>query len=194
MTTTISKPQTTTTLDSVPLTTGDKWRRFSLVATRLSVGFVFLWAFLDKTFGLGYSTAAERAWLEGGSPTNGFLSHLDVGPLKSFFNAIAGNPIANWLFMLCLAGVGIAVMLGIGLRLSAVFGSFLMVAMWVAEWPFAQFTETGDPTGSTNPIVDYHIIYALALIVCAAYGAGRYFGVGTWWGGLPFVQRNPWLR
>ena len=70
----------------------------------------------------------------------------------------------------------------------------MMLMMWVAEWPPAQFAEAGDPTGSTNPIVDYHPIYAPALIVCAAYGAGRYFGLGNWWSSLTFVRRNPWLR
>jgi thiosulfate dehydrogenase [quinone] large subunit len=40
---------------------------------RLSLGFVFLWAFLDKLFGLAYSTAPGRSWLEGVSPTKGFF-------------------------------------------------------------------------------------------------------------------------
>ena len=35
------------------------------------LGFEFLWAFLDKTFGFGYATPAERAWINGGSPTKG---------------------------------------------------------------------------------------------------------------------------
>ena len=42
---------------------------------------------------------------------------------------------------------------------------------------------------STNPIVDYHIINALALIALAVTYAGN-----TWlWARLPFVQRNRWL-
>ena len=39
--------------------------------------------------------------------------------------------------------------------------------MWVAEWPLASVTAAGDPSGSTNPIVDYHLIYALMAIICA---------------------------
>lgn len=53
-----------------------------LAATRIAVGFLMLWAFLDKLFGLGYSTPAAKSWLNGGSPTNGFLSHVAVGPLR----------------------------------------------------------------------------------------------------------------
>ena len=40
---------------------------------RVLLGFEFLWAFLDKTFGLGYATPSARAWINGGSPTKGFL-------------------------------------------------------------------------------------------------------------------------
>src|SRR6478609_9575483 len=137
----------------------------AFAALRIATGFIFLWAFLDKTFGLGYSTPTDRAWINGGSPTNGFLSHVEAGPLKGFFNAIAGNWLTDTLFML---GVGVAVIAGAGLRISAVVGSFMMLMMWLAEWPLA--------AGSSNPIVDYHIIYGLVLIVVAAYSAGRYFG------------------
>jgi CPA2 family monovalent cation:H+ antiporter-2 len=38
------------------------------------MGFVFLWAFLDKTFGFGYATASGKGWIDGGSPTEGFLA------------------------------------------------------------------------------------------------------------------------
>jgi thiosulfate dehydrogenase [quinone] large subunit len=46
---------------------------------------------------------------------------------------------------------------------------------------------------STNPIVDYHIIYALALIALAVTYAGNTWGLGRLWAKLPFVQRNRWL-
>jgi thiosulfate dehydrogenase [quinone] large subunit len=43
--------------------------RYSAAAVRLSMGWVFLWAFFDKTFGLGHETASKDAWTNGGSPT-----------------------------------------------------------------------------------------------------------------------------
>src|SRR6478609_3004169 len=109
----------------------------AFAALRIATGFIFLWAFLDKAFGLGYSTPSANAWINGGSPTNGFLSHLEAGPLKGFFNAIAGNWLTDTLFMLGLLGVGVAVIAGAGLRLAAVTGSFMMLMMWLAEWPLA---------------------------------------------------------
>jgi len=67
-----------------------------------------------------------------------------------------------------------------------------MVMMWAAEWPLAQFTSTGASNGSSNPLVDYHVIYALSAIVLAVIGAGRYFGLGNWWAGV--TKDNRWLR
>jgi thiosulfate dehydrogenase (quinone) large subunit len=164
-----------------------------LAVFRVVLGFEFLWAFLDKTFGFGYATPAERAWINGGSPTRGFLSRVAVGPFEDTFHTIAGAAWADWLFMAGLLGIGIALIFGVGLRIAAVSGTVMMVLMWAAEWPLARFTSAGEPSMSTNPIVDYHIIYALALIALALTYAGHTWGLGRWWARLPFVQRNRWL-
>jgi len=163
-----------------------------IAALRIALGFVFLWAFLDKTFGLGYSTAAERSWLSGGSPTNGFLSRVEVGPLQSLFNAIAGTWWADLLFMVGLLTIGVALIAGVALRLAAAAASLMMVMMWAAEWPLAQFTSTGAANGSSNPFVDYHLIYALSAIVLAVIGAGSYYGLAKWWAGI--TKGNAVLR
>ena len=160
-----------------------------LAVFRVVLGFEFLWAFVDKTFGFGYATPAERAWINGGSPTKGFLSRVAVGPFEATFHSIAGAAWADWLFMAGLLGIGIALVFGIGLRIAAVSGTLMMVLMWAAEWPLDKLTSAGEPSMSTNPIVDYHIIYALALIALAVTYAGNTWGLGR----LPFVQRNRWL-
>jgi thiosulfate dehydrogenase [quinone] large subunit len=161
--------------------------RFALAGLRLATGFIFLWAFLDKTFGLGFSTPVDRAWINGGTPSQGFLgSEAVTGPLQPFFAGIA-SPASDILFMLGMLGIGLAVMLGIGLRVSAIAGSLIMVAMYLAEWPFAA------NAGSTNPLVDYHIIYALALIAIAATSAGDTLGFGSLWKRIPFVASHRWL-
>src|SRR6187551_568376 len=88
--------------DIVTSVNGRRW----LAVTRLATGFIFLWAFLDKTFGLHYSTGAAVAegdptlsWLNGGTPSQGFLTFAAQGPFKEFFNSIAGVA-SDWLFML----------------------------------------------------------------------------------------------
>jgi thiosulfate dehydrogenase [quinone] large subunit len=157
----------------------------ALAVLRISTGAVFLWAFLDKTFGFGYATPAARAWINGGSPTKGFLSSVEVGPLQDFFHSIAGATWANWLFMLGLLAIGVALIAGIGLRPAAAATTAMMALMWAAEWPLA--------SGSSNPLIDYHVIYAIAAVVLALTYAGHTWGLGNLWARLPVVQRNRWL-
>ncbi|WP_326580711.1 hypothetical protein OG539_01065 [Actinacidiphila glaucinigra] len=161
---------------------------------RVLTGFVFLWAFLDKTFGLGYATGSGKGWIDGGSPTKGFLSGVAAGPLQSTFHAWAGAAWADWLFMLGLLGVGVAVMSGVALRISAVAGTAMMALMWVAEWPPARHLADGAPSMSTNPFADYHLVYAVVLIALAAASAGTTWGLGRVWARLPLVRDHAWLR
>lgn len=157
----------------------------ALAVLRIATGFIFLWAFLDKTFGFGYATPDAKSWINGGSPTKGFLSSVEAGPLKGFFHDIAGTAFADWAFMLGLLGIGVALILGVGLRVAAVAATVMMAMMWLAEWPPAK--------GSTNPIVDYHVVYAVAAIVFALTYAGHSWGFGRFWAKLPFVQKQRWL-
>lgn len=166
----------------------------SLAVLRIATGLLFLWAFADKAFGLGYATQSKNAWFSGGSPTKGFLSRVDVGPFESTFHAWAGTWWADILFMAGLLAIGVAVPLGIGLRISAAAGAVMMLLMWAAEWPPAQHNSAGEATMSTNPIIDYHVVYALVLIALAATAAGATWGVARWWATLPIVKANSWLR
>ncbi|HEX6355359.1 hypothetical protein [Actinophytocola sp.] len=185
------RPATTPT--AVTTTTPGVAARFAAVV-RIATGLVFLWAFLDKTFGLGYATPDERAWINGGSPTKGFLGNIDHGPFADTFRGWAGDGWADWLFMLGLAGIGIALVFGVGLRIAAVSGTLMMLLMWAAEWPLDRFTDAGEPTMSTNPVLDYHILYALVMIWLAIVAAGNTWGLGKVWARLGIVEKNPWLR
>lgn len=150
--------------------------------TRVGLGSVFLWAFADKTFGLGKATPAAKSWLNGGSPTKGFLSSVE-GPFAGLFNGLAGNVIADWLFMAGLAGIGIALIAGIGMRIAAVSAALMLVLMWAASLPIA-----------TNPFLDDHLIYALVIAGIAGTGAGLRYSAAGVWARLPLVARAPWLR
>ncbi len=169
-------------------------RGYALASLRLLTGFAFLWAFLDKTFGFGYATPSGKGWVDGGSPTKGFLSNVAVGPMESTFHSWAGDPWVNWLFMLGLLGIGVALVAGVALRFAAVAGTLMMALMWIAEWPPAKHLSDGSPSMSTNPFVDYHVVYAVALIVLAVTSAGHTLGLGRAWAKLPFVRSNGWLR
>ncbi|MEO5609273.1 MAG: hypothetical protein ABIQ92_06405, partial [Ornithinibacter sp.] len=98
---------------------------FVLGALRLSLGWVFLWAFVDKLFGLGHETPSKGAWVNGGSPTKGFLGNATSGPLADFYQSFAGAAWADWLFMAGLAAIGVALMAGVAMRFAAAAGALL---------------------------------------------------------------------
>lgn len=182
-TTASSAPAATSTVATVyqeQVVTRSSARKVLAVA-RITIGFTFLWAFVDKLFGLGFATPAERAWINGGTPAQGFIQGIE-GPFAGFFQAFA-NPFGDVLFMVGLLGIGVALVLGAGLKIAAVTGSLLMLFMYLAEIPFV--------LGGNNPVVDSHWHEALLLVVAAATLSGDTWGVGRIWGR---IVGNSWLR
>lgn len=161
--------------------------------TRITLGFIFLWAFLDKLIGLGYSTCkdattgvvntmCDKAWLSGGSPTSGFLQFGTDGPLSGFYQGLAGNVLIDWLFMMGLFGIGLALMLGIGMRVATVSGVLLMAMMYSAAlWP------------ANNPLIDEHVVYALVIVGLYRVNDNQQLGFGERWKQTNIVKRYPWL-
>lgn len=123
---------------------------------RIAMGWIFLWAFIDKLFGLGFATESSLAWIKGGSPTTGFLLHGTHGPLASIFQSLAGLPIVDWLFMLGLLCVGISMITKVYQRLGATVGIILMMLMYLAVTPPIH-----------NPLIDEHIVYSLIFFLLA---------------------------
>jgi thiosulfate dehydrogenase [quinone] large subunit len=177
-----------------PETRAGKAFRYVAAALRLSLGWVFLWAFLDKLLALGFATGrnpetgvvdrfGDAAWINGGSPTKGFLTYGTSGPFAEFYQGFAGAAWADWLFMLGLAGIGIALMGGVAMRIAAAAGALMMVMMWSAALPPAN-----------NPFMDDHLIYALVLVALALVGAGTTLGLGKVWERLPVIRDHGILK
>jgi thiosulfate dehydrogenase [quinone] large subunit len=164
-----------------------------LAVLRVAFGLTFLWAFFDKTFALGFHTGYDQAgnldrfgdaaWINGGSPTEGFLAFGADGPFQDFYNSIAGDAWADWLFMLGLLGIGIALTLGAGMRIAAGAGALMYVLMWTVVLP-----------PENNPVLDDHILGALTLVVLAMFYAGDTWGLGSWWSKKSLVKKYPVLR
>ena len=155
-------------------------RAGALALGRVLLGFVFLWSFLDSTFGL-YSTSPDESWIAGESPTSGYLGSLD-GTFAGVFQALAGQAWVDWMFMLGMALVGSALVLGVAMRLAAVGAIALMGSLWLTSLPLEH-----------NPFVDEHLMYAVFAVVLAAVHAGNAFGAGGLWSRLPLVRRTRWL-
>lgn len=156
--------------------------RIALAIGRIFIGWIFLWPFLDKTFGLGFSTPAERAWINGGSPAQGYLGNVE-GPFAGFLQLFA-NPFGDWLFMIGLFGIGVAMIAGAGLRIAAVSGTVLMALMYLAGIPVV--------VGGSNPIIDSHCIEAILLVIAAVTLSGDTWGVGKVWARI--IGKHRWLR
>lgn len=161
---------------------------------RISLGLIFLWAFFDKVFGLGLSTCRDaksgvvevmcsQAWLNGGSPTTGFLKFGTDGPLAEFYKGMIGNGFVDWLFMLGLLLIGSALILGIGVRIAVVTGSALLLMMWLAVLP-----------PEHHPFLDDHIVYILILAGVYMTNQNQRLGLRNWWVNQRLVQRLPILE
>lgn len=164
-------------------------------ATRILLGLVFLWAFVDKLIGLGFTTCRDAAsntvnimcssaWLEGGSPTTGFLKFATKGPFAEFFQSLAGNALLDWLFMLGLLGVGVALVLGIGVRLAGYSGALMLALMYVA----------GFIPPEHHPFVDEHIVYMVVLLGLVKVNKDQKLGFGKSWQKTNLVKDYPILE
>jgi len=152
---------------------------FAASLLRIALGYIFLWAFIDKLFGLKFNTckglavSCKQAWLHGGSPTAGFLGHATSGPLANLYHHLSGHAWVDWLFMLGLAFVGIGLLFGTWTRAASAAGIAMLLLMWSALlWP------------ANAPGVDEHIIYAVALV-------GIFLSVPTAWSLNSAWQRTP---
>ena len=175
--------------------------RKALAVLRIGFGLTFLWAFFDKLLALGYSTGAitneagaktgvdyfakDAAWLNGGSPTEGFLTFgvADSNPFQGFYNSIGGTVFADSLFMLGLAGIGIALTFGFGIRIAAATGALLYFLMWTASFPL-----------DNNPVLDDHLLGAATMVVLGLTLAGDTWGLGKAWARTRLVRHHGFLR
>jgi thiosulfate dehydrogenase [quinone] large subunit len=161
----------------------------ALAALRVTLGVGFLYAGLEKIFdfaGTGAFTAA--GFLKFG--TIGALPGVDpktiVNPTHALWVNLAGYeqlmPVLNWLVVTGETAIGIALILGIAVRLSGVLGAVLMGLITVAAWSFG--------FGPINETV----LYAVVALYLAAVNAGRVYGVDGWLERTEFVTRTPALH
>lgn len=153
---------------------------YAVAVARILLGSIFLWAFLDKLFGL-YATPVERAWLQGGSPTTGFLKGVE-GPFGSYFQSMAGQAWVDWLFMLGLFSIGLGLICGLAMRITVIATAIMLIKLYAASLP-----------PENNPLIDDHVIYFALLMVIALYPEQK-LSLQSWWRRLPVIERYRWLQ
>ena len=169
--------------------------RQALAALRIGFGLTFLWAFFDKLLALGYHTGynqegvldrfGDAAWINGGSPTEGFLTFgvNPDSPFASFYNNLAGYAVVDWLFMLGLLGIGLTLTFGVGMRIGAISGFLMYLFMYGAVM-----------VPENNPVFDDHLIGAIAMTVLFFTLAGDTWGFGKAWAKTHLVRKYSALR
>lgn len=152
------------------------------VILRLLLAFIFLWAFIDKLWGLGFATAANRAWILGASPTAGFLKG-SYGPFSGLYGALVSSSVVDWMFMMGLLLVGLGLLTGIMTTIASGGGILMLLLIYLSGWPPKQ-----------NPLIDQHIVYITILVGISLVKAGKWWGLGGWWQNLKVVQTHWWLE
>ncbi|MFC4336498.1 hypothetical protein [Salininema proteolyticum] len=156
--------------------------RRTLALLRIVLSGVFLWAAADHLLGLGRPTPSGQGWVDGQSPTSGYLAGAQ-GTFADLFQGLSGQAWVDVLFVGGMGAVGVALLLGIGMRLAAVGAVCLMGMLYLSSMPL-----------QGNPVVDQHLVYLVAAVALAASGAGRAFGLGARWERTGLVKAMPWLR
>ncbi len=152
------------------------------ITLRLLLSSIFLWAFADKLWGLGFATTADKAWIMGVSPTVGFLKG-NYGPFSDLYNSMIGSPVVDWMFMMGLLLVGLGLLTGVMTTIASWGGVVMMLMIYLSAWPPKQ-----------NPFIDQHIIYITVLIGISLVKPGKWWGMGGWWNRLKIVANRSWLE
>ena len=70
--------------------------------------------------------------------------------------------------------IGVSLLVGLMVRVSATIGAILMLFYWAA---YMDFPYVGGPD---NYLLDFHFVYALILLFLVATRAGHVFGLDAW--------------
>jgi thiosulfate dehydrogenase [quinone] large subunit len=143
---------------------------------RLAMAWTFLYAASHQVFDPSWSVA-------------GFLNHT-----KTFHDVYAALATATWapiITFLVAYGhllIGLSLLFGLMVRVSASFGILLMLLYWTAHmnWPYIE--------NANNFILDYHIVYAAVLGYLVARHAGHVWGLDGLAERLSFFHQHPGLR
>lgn len=143
---------------------------------RLTMAWTFLYAASHQVFVPSFSVV-------------GFLSHTKTfHDVFVVFTTPTIAPITTFLVEYGHLLIGLSLLAGLMVRISASFGAALMVIYWFAhmDWPFIENTN--------NFIVDYHLVYAGVLVYLVVKKAGHVWGLDAWAEKLTFVQQHPALK
>jgi thiosulfate dehydrogenase [quinone] large subunit len=143
---------------------------------RFLMGWTFLYAASHQVFVPDFTVVA-------------FLNHTKTWhDVFVVFTTPTMAPITTFLVEYGHLLIGLSLLTGLMVRVSASFGIFLMIVYWFAhmDWPFIE--------NKNNFIVDFHLVYAGVLFYLIIKHAGHVYGLDGWIEKLAFVQQHPTLK
>lgn len=142
--------------------------------------FVMAWTFLYA--------ASHQVFVPGWTVV-GFLNHTKTfHDVFAVFTTPAMAPVTTFLVEYGHLLIGLSLLTGLMVRVSASFGVMLMIIYWFAhmDWPFIE--------NKNNLIIDYHAVYAGVLVYLIVKRAGHVFGLDGWAENLEFFKQHPALK
>src|SRR5215813_8235720 len=150
--------------------------KYLVIFFRLTMAWTFLYAASHQVFVPSFSVV-------------GFLSHTKTfHDVFAVFTTPTIAPITTFLVEYGHLLIGLSLLVGLMVRVSASFGVLLMAIYWFAhmDWPFIE--------NRNNFIVDYHLVYAGVLVYLIVKRAGHVFGLDGWAENLAFFKQHPRLK
>ncbi len=150
--------------------------KFLIVFFRFTMAWTFLYAASHQVFVPSFSVV-------------GFLSHTKTfHDVFVVFTTPTMAPITTFMVEYGHLLIGLSLLTGLMVRISASFGVLLMAIYWFAhmDWPFIENTN--------NLIVDYHVVYAGVLVYLVVKKAGHVWGLDGWAEKLQLVHEHPGLK
>ncbi len=152
-------------------------QEYLLGLLRIFYGFEFLWAFLDRFFGLGIATAPEASFLSGAKQTEGYLMFVTnpESPFAFIFNGpdallLELGGLVDLMYMGMLLIGGITLISGIGVRIGGLSTALFFFSVWLSAFP-PEF----------NPFIEEHFLQMWILLFFAISSSGYWLGLGERW-------------
>jgi thiosulfate dehydrogenase [quinone] large subunit len=163
------------------------YRGIGVVLARVTVGWVFFYAGIEKVLAATPFTAA--GFLKFGTIGTTAEKVADgtiVNPTHAFWVSLAGDgtllPLVNFLVVFGEVAIGAAMILGLATRFASVAGALMMGLFWIAAWDFS------------HGVVNYHSVLAVITLALGIIGAGEFFGLDAIVEKTPIIRRAPALR
>lgn len=155
---------------------GTPFDRTILLVLRLIMAWTFLYAASQQVFVPGWTAAR-------------FLNNTKT--LHDLFAPLASPGLAPIVTFLVSYGhllIGLCLLVGLMVRVSAGLGIVLMVLYWLGQMDFPYIIDR------TNYVIDFHIVYAVVLVYLIGNRAGHVAGLDAWLSSQPAVRGNSLLR